>query len=92
MCKVIIQSGIKEVIYLSDKYANSENNIASRRLFDKCGIKYSKIDIEGSKKIEIELKKDSLVLILKSFFHYNPIIFIIIIFSNRNILKTKIVI
>ena len=52
---VIDQNDLKEVIYLSDKYANSENNIASRRLFDKCGIKYSKIDIEGSKKIEIEL-------------------------------------
>ena len=54
--KIIIQSGIKEVIYLSDKYANSENNIASRRLFDKCGITYKKIDLETEKKIEIELK------------------------------------
>ena len=50
--KIIIQSGIKEVIYLSDKYFNSENNIASRKLFDMCGIKYEKIEIEG--KIEIE--------------------------------------
>ena len=54
--KIIIQSGIKEVIYLSDKYADSENNIASRRLFDKCGITYKKIDLETEKKIEIELK------------------------------------
>ena len=54
--KIIIQSGIKEVIYLSDKYANSENNIASRRLFDKCGIIYKKIDLETDIKIEIELK------------------------------------
>lgn len=54
--KIIIQSGIKEVKYLSDKYANSENNIASRRLFDKCGITYKKIDLETEKKIEIELK------------------------------------
>ena len=54
--KMIIQSGIKEVIYLSDKYANSENNIASRTLFDKCGIQYHKIELENEKKIEIDLK------------------------------------
>ena len=38
--KAIIQSGIKEVIYLSDKYHNEDNAIASRRLFDACGVKY----------------------------------------------------
>ena len=54
--KIIIQSGIKEVVYLSDKYANSENNIASRKLFDRCGVKYRKIDLKENKKIEIELK------------------------------------
>ena len=52
--KIIIQSGIKEVIYLSDKYSNSENNIASRRLFDECKVKYHKIDIkEGSNLFKI---------------------------------------
>ena len=55
--KIIIQSGIKEVIYLSDKYANSENNIASRKLFDACGVKYTKLALDEDKKIEIELKK-----------------------------------
>ena len=54
--KIIIQSGIKEVVYLSDKYENSENNIASRKLFDSCGVKYRKIELRESKKIEIELK------------------------------------
>ncbi len=53
--KIIIQSGIKEVIYLSDKYANSENNIASRKLFDNCNVEYHKLDLGGNKKIEIEL-------------------------------------
>ena len=52
--KIIIQSGIKEVVYLSDKYANSENNIASRRLFDACGVVYRKLGTEN-KKIEIEI-------------------------------------
>lgn len=54
--KAIIQSGIKEVIYLSDKYANSENNIASRRLFDECGVIYKKIKLDNEKEIKIELK------------------------------------
>ena len=51
--KLIIQSGIKEVIYLSDKYKDSENNIASRRLLDECGVSYKKIELPEGKKIEI---------------------------------------
>lgn len=54
--KLIIQSGIKEVIFLSDKYWDSDNNIASRKLFDICGVKYSKIKLEKERKIEIDLK------------------------------------
>ena len=54
--KMIIQSGIKEVIYLSDKYANSENNIASRKLFDECGVQYNKIKLKQERDINIELK------------------------------------
>ena len=54
--KIIIQSGIKEVIYLSDKYANSENNIASRKLFDECGVQYNKIKLKQERDINIELK------------------------------------
>ena len=53
--KIIIQSGIKEVIYLSDKYANSENNIASRKLLDECAIKYGKVKLKQEKDIKIEL-------------------------------------
>ena len=54
--KIIIQSGIKEVIYLSDKCANSENNVASRRLFDECSVTYKKIKLEKEKEIKIDLK------------------------------------
>ena len=53
--KIIIQSGIKEVIYLSDKYATSENNIASRRLLDECGVTYKKIELSEEKEIKIKL-------------------------------------
>lgn len=54
--KIIIQSGIKEVVYLCDKYFDSENNIASRKLFDCCGVKYNKLKLDEEKIINIELK------------------------------------
>ena len=41
--KLIIQSGIKEVIYLSDKYADLDSYKASKMLFDSCGVKYRKL-------------------------------------------------
>ena len=53
--KRIIQSGIKEVIYLSDKYKDTEATIASKRMLDICGVKYRKF--LSDKKIEIELDK-----------------------------------
>lgn len=36
--KAIIQSGIKEVIYISDKYAVSKATIASKKMFDAAGV------------------------------------------------------
>ena len=45
--KIIIQSGIKEVIYLSDKYASQDAFIASKKLFDSCGVKYRQIELAG---------------------------------------------
>ena len=52
---IIIQSGIKEVIYLSNKYSESENNIASRRLFDECNITYKQIKFHNDNNIIIPL-------------------------------------
>ena len=52
--KIIIQSGIKEVVYLSDKYNGTEGNIASKKLFDICGVKYRQMKAT-SKKVNIEL-------------------------------------
>ena len=54
--KEIIQSGIKEVIYLSDKYANTNETIASKKLFDCCCVKYRQLPSEYHKNIEINLK------------------------------------
>lgn len=39
--KAIIQSGIKEVIFLSDKYADTPGVRASKRMFDAAGVKYT---------------------------------------------------
>lgn len=36
--KAIIQSGIKKVVYYSNKYANAESTKASAMLFSKCGV------------------------------------------------------
>lgn len=44
--KVIIQSGIKEVIYLSDKYDGTDSNIASKRMFEMAKIVHRKLDVE----------------------------------------------
>jgi dCMP deaminase len=40
--KMIIQSGIREVVFMSDKYASEPSNIASRRMFDLSGVRYRK--------------------------------------------------
>lgn len=57
--KEIIQSGIKEVVYLSDKYHTTESTIASRRLFDSCNVKYRKLEITNKQEINISLKEDN---------------------------------
>jgi len=41
--KVIIQSGIKEVIYLSDKYSDTEPVKASKRMLELSGVKYRQL-------------------------------------------------
>ena len=38
--KLIIQSGIKEVVYLQDKYHERDMFVASRRMFDSAGVVY----------------------------------------------------
>jgi dCMP deaminase len=38
--KAIIQSGIREIFYLSDKYAHTDSVIASKRMLDAAGVNY----------------------------------------------------
>lgn len=40
--KAIVQSGISEVIFLSDKYSESESNVAARIIFDLAGVQARK--------------------------------------------------
>ncbi|AEY65765.1 dCMP deaminase family protein [Clostridium sp. BNL1100] len=44
--KAIIQSGIMEVIYLSDKYADTDNVKASKRMFEKAGVILRKLETD----------------------------------------------
>ena len=52
--KAIIQSGIKEVVYRSDKYNGTESNIVSKKLLDTCQVKYRKYE-EENKTINLAL-------------------------------------
>lgn len=45
--KAIIQAGIKEVVYACDKYKDTDSVIASKRMFDECGVKYRQYEIKG---------------------------------------------
>ena len=52
--KAIIQSGVKEVVYLSDKYLGTKENIASKRMLDAAGVKYTRLRAE-TKQIVLDL-------------------------------------
>lgn len=41
--KAIIQSGIKEVIYLCDKYHDTSSVVASRKMLDAAGVTYKQL-------------------------------------------------
>jgi dCMP deaminase len=49
--KLIIQSGIKEIVYMCDKYNGTESDIASKRMLDAAGVKYRKME-----KVSVEVK------------------------------------
>ena len=41
--KLIIQSGIKEIVYISDKYDGSNENIASKAMLQAAGVRWRQI-------------------------------------------------
>lgn len=52
--KAIIQSGIEEIVYLSDKYSDSDSTVASKKMFDTVGVKYRQYEPTG-RKVTLEL-------------------------------------
>ncbi len=42
--KAIIQSGIREIVYLSDKYKDTMGNLASKKMLDAAGVKYTRLE------------------------------------------------
>ncbi len=52
--KALIQSGVSEVIYYSDKYSDSFSTLAAKRMFESAGIKMTAYK-ESGKEIKISL-------------------------------------
>lgn len=48
-CKAIIQCGIREVIYLSNKYADSDAVKASTKMFEAAGVKLTQLKTDTAK-------------------------------------------
>jgi len=56
--KLIIQSGIKEIIYLSDKYKGTDSVLASKKMLKLAGVECRQLII-SDKKIEITFTVES---------------------------------
>ena len=52
--KAIIQSGIKEIVYDNDKYADTPSDIASKKMLKSAGIIIKKYEPSG-RKVVIDL-------------------------------------
>ncbi len=52
--KALIQAGIKEVIYLSDKYSGSDTTLASKKMLGMAGVKVREY-VSAGRAVKIEL-------------------------------------
>ena len=52
--KAIIQSGIKEIVYMYDKYADTDSVMASKRMLTAAGVIFRQYE-KNNKKIEIDI-------------------------------------
>jgi hypothetical protein len=52
--KAMIQAGIREVVYLSDKYADSDSVVASKKMMDMTGVRYRAYEPAG-RAVELRL-------------------------------------
>ncbi len=57
--KAIIQSGIKEVLYLSDKYGDTPKVLASKRMFTAAGVHYTKINMSQDE-VVIDFREENI--------------------------------
>lgn len=55
--KAIIQSGIKEVIYISDKYADTPSTKASKKMLSAAGVKLTQFSSSKSIKISFDVNE-----------------------------------
>lgn len=55
--KAIIQSGIREVVYLSDKYAGTDQNAASKRMLTSAGVTLRQLVSDKSICIDLSVEK-----------------------------------
>lgn len=60
--KMIIQSGLKEIVYYSDKHSSKPETIASKKMFDLAGVKYRQfVPMQKQVLINFDSINDSLV-------------------------------
>ncbi|GHU49657.1 hypothetical protein FACS189459_1800 [Bacilli bacterium] len=52
--KLLVQAGIKEIVYYDDKYHNLDVYVVSRKIFDNAGIKYTQY-VKTNREIKISL-------------------------------------
>jgi dCMP deaminase len=50
--KAIIQSGIKEVVYMSDRYANLDSTKAAKKMFGQAGVKMRQVEINKKRTLD----------------------------------------
>lgn len=56
--KAIIQAGIKEIVYISDKYRDTDANLASKRMLAAAGVKLT--EFKSTKKLEIDFETENI--------------------------------
>lgn len=56
--KAIIQAGIKEIVYISDKYRDTDANLASKRMLAAAGVKLT--EFKSAKKLEIDFEAENI--------------------------------
>lgn len=52
--KIIVQAGVREVVYLSDEYAENDFTIAAKKIFDECGVGYRQLPGVGKIVVDLE--------------------------------------